>query len=204
VDNNCDQVADEGNPGGGLVCGTNIGECATGTTVCSDGSLSCQGAVPPSAEVCDGLDNDCDSIPDNNITADFDSDGENDCVDADDDNDQTLDAADCAPLDATAFAPPVEVQDLDVLEGVPTPLTWIDVNIGSGTMYDVALGAITTTGVIEFSAGTCLPSVAGSPGVDAGPEPAPGTSWYYLVRSRNNCGAGSYGSAARDTHPACP
>jgi hypothetical protein len=207
VDNNCDNVADEGNPGGGASCGTNVGECQAGLTVCSGGSLSCQGSVGPAAEICDGLDNDCDAVPDNHITADFDNDGQNDCVDTDDDNDLTPDATDCAPMDATAFSAPVDVANLDVLDGLPTPIVWTNQSIGSGTMYDVASGSIGAIGGllgIDFPSGVCLPSAAGSPALDGRADPPLGTSWYYLVRSRNNCGAGSYGTPARDTHPACP
>ena len=39
VDNNCDQVADEGNPGGGASCGSGGGECVSGLTMCASGSL---------------------------------------------------------------------------------------------------------------------------------------------------------------------
>ena len=59
-DNDCDGSTDEGNPGGGALCGTDVGECNTGTEVCSGGTVSCMGAVGPSAEACDALDNDCD------------------------------------------------------------------------------------------------------------------------------------------------
>jgi hypothetical protein len=61
LDNDCDGTADEGNPGGGTACDTGqLGVCAAGTNTCSGGSLQCVRNVSPSAEVCDGLDNDCD------------------------------------------------------------------------------------------------------------------------------------------------
>ncbi|MBI2894457.1 MAG: hypothetical protein HYY06_12975, partial [Deltaproteobacteria bacterium] len=59
-DNDCDGDTDEGNPGGGAGCGTEEGECEAGTLDCQAGELICVGEVPPSDEVCDGLDNDCD------------------------------------------------------------------------------------------------------------------------------------------------
>ena len=65
LDNNCDGMVDDGNPGGGASCGaTDVGECAFGTETCTGGSVMCVGEVVASAEVCDGLDNDCDGMVD--------------------------------------------------------------------------------------------------------------------------------------------
>jgi hypothetical protein len=67
LDNNCDGATDEGNPGGGMACSTGLpGICAAGTTSCSNGSTTCNQTNQPSTEVCDGLDNDCDSVTDPN------------------------------------------------------------------------------------------------------------------------------------------
>jgi hypothetical protein len=60
LDNDCDGVVDNGNPGGGLMCSTGkLGVCSVGTTFCGAGSIKCLQNVQPSAEVCDGLDNNC-------------------------------------------------------------------------------------------------------------------------------------------------
>jgi hypothetical protein len=40
IDDNCSGVVDEGNPGGGLACGS----CNQGTTLCSSGAIICQNA----------------------------------------------------------------------------------------------------------------------------------------------------------------
>jgi hypothetical protein len=56
-------------------------------------------AVTPEKEVCDGKDNNCDSVPDDGF-ADSDGDGQADCVDEDDDNDTILDEPDNCPLDS--------------------------------------------------------------------------------------------------------
>jgi hypothetical protein len=61
LDNDCDGLADEENPQGGSACDTGApGACAAGSLVCSSGGLTCQPAVTAGAEICDGIDNDCD------------------------------------------------------------------------------------------------------------------------------------------------
>jgi len=64
VDNNCDGVVDDGNPGGGQPCGTDVGECSAGTFQCSNGVLFCVGSTGGSPEVCDNEDDDCDGVVD--------------------------------------------------------------------------------------------------------------------------------------------
>lgn len=60
VDNNCNGPADDGNPGSGLPCSTNLpGPCAPGITSCTGGSIVCNGNVQPSPEQCDTVDNNC-------------------------------------------------------------------------------------------------------------------------------------------------
>ena len=64
VDDDCDGFTDNGNPGGGVVCGSDLGECRHGYTLCQDGGLICDGEIAPSRDVCDTLDNDCDGVYD--------------------------------------------------------------------------------------------------------------------------------------------
>jgi hypothetical protein len=59
-------------------------------------------------EVCDGVDNDCDSQLDEGFP-DYDADGKKDCVDPDDDNDGDPDATDCKPFNAAVFHAAAEV-----------------------------------------------------------------------------------------------
>lgn len=68
LDNDCDGETDEGCTcldGETRPCGIDEGECLSGTQTCTDGAWgACQDSIEPVAEICDGLDNDCDSITD--------------------------------------------------------------------------------------------------------------------------------------------
>jgi hypothetical protein len=67
LDDNCNGSIDEGDPGGGAGCGTGQpGVCGAGTKHCLAGGLVCTSNVQPSAETCDGLDNDCNGAIDDN------------------------------------------------------------------------------------------------------------------------------------------
>ena len=65
-DDDCDGVADNGNPGGGGACDTGEdGICAAGTEVCLGGDIVCEQSAQPRAETCNGEDDDCDGVADN-------------------------------------------------------------------------------------------------------------------------------------------
>ncbi len=68
VDNNCDGTVDENNPEAGQACTSALpGLCAPGTTTCTSGVKQCipNVAAGSVAEVCDGVDQDCDGVADN-------------------------------------------------------------------------------------------------------------------------------------------
>lgn len=68
LDNNCDGSVDGGNPGGGIDCSTGLdGVCASGSTECRNGAIVCSQIYQPTAEICDGFDNNCNGgVDDNN------------------------------------------------------------------------------------------------------------------------------------------
>ena len=68
LDNDCNGVVDNGNPGGAVACSTGqLGICSAGTTACSSGALVCNQTAQPSAETCNGIDDNCDGVVDNGV-----------------------------------------------------------------------------------------------------------------------------------------
>jgi len=67
VDDDCDGMIDEADPSLGNACGTSEGECTEGRMMCVAGAMQCVGARGPRAEICDGLDNDCDTSTDEDV-----------------------------------------------------------------------------------------------------------------------------------------
>lgn len=71
VDDDCDGSTDEAplaGIGAGTTCGTDVGACEYGQLQCVGGRVVCGGGVGPSAETCDGVDNDCNGAVDDNVT----------------------------------------------------------------------------------------------------------------------------------------
>ncbi len=99
VDNDCDGTTDEDAPAEPCEVSGDLGTCQ-GWTECRDGQPVCM-APPPSPEVCDGVDNDCNGTTDDGFE-DTDGDGTADCVDADDDDDGVPDDKDNCPKDQNA------------------------------------------------------------------------------------------------------
>ena len=65
IDDDCDGRIDENDPGGGAGCQTGLpGPCAPGVLHCTAGAVQCEPTVNIEAELCDGVDNDCDGAVD--------------------------------------------------------------------------------------------------------------------------------------------
>lgn len=127
--------------------------------------------------------------------------------DADDDGHG--DACDCAPLDATLYAAPAEIETLAVHDG-PGSLSWSSAAPQSGpaTVYDVVRGDLDQVANLGDGGLTvCLgDDVPATTLPDPSPDPAPRNGWFYLVRGANGCGTGRYETATdgRDRVGSCP
>jgi YD repeat-containing protein len=124
------------------------------------------------------------------------------------DFDNVPDAQDCAPMDATAFAVSAEIAAFGFVTDKVT-LAWTSAIPGSGpgTIHDVVRGDLGSWPVGSGGGETCLaPGVATTTATDA-TTPAFGQGFWYLVRGRNVCGAGTYGTrsgGAQRVTAACP
>ena len=101
IDNDCNPGTVDGSEEGwyGTPCDGNTDSdlCLEGSYECTGGTQSCNDITGDSVEVCDGIDNDCDTFIDEGFT-DTDEDGLADCFDSDDDNDGIPDMSDTCPL----------------------------------------------------------------------------------------------------------
>lgn len=138
MDDNCNEQIDEGlkntyyqdADGDGYgdssitiqACYTQAGYVANNTD-CNDSSAA---IYPGAAELCNGIDDNCNELVDEGF-ADFDGDGEANCIDPDDDNDGVMDVQDNCP--ATVSGSIVDVSGCAVsqicpCEGPITGQTW--------------------------------------------------------------------------------
>lgn len=73
ADDDCNGLVDEADPALNTTCGMDEGECRSGTLRCIAGMLECIGAQGPRMEVCNGLDENCDGMNDNDAVCPVDS-----------------------------------------------------------------------------------------------------------------------------------
>ena len=149
-------------------------------------------SFPTAPEICDRMDNNCDSIlPADEIDGDGDTltECEGDCNDADPDN---------------IITPPSLTGLLATPSGNSVLLSWDDLAVtsGSDTVYDIFTGLVSDLrSGAGFAAGTCKKNnVSGTSYTAHGPNPPLGDMRYYIVRGQNGCpsGDGSWGSPTRD------
>ncbi len=71
IDNDCNGIVDDGTlPGVGGDCGNGTPPCQKGKFACLGGQLVCQGGSQPQPEICDGIDNNCNGVVDDQPLAD--------------------------------------------------------------------------------------------------------------------------------------
>lgn len=179
-------------PSDGNVCTDDLcdgsGNCAhlNNTAPCSDGNACttgdiCQAGICQSGSLRDA---DADGHPDSFCGGD-----------------------DCNDSNPLVWHPPVEVQNLTITTASPASLAWDGQGILAGpeTLYDLVSGSLSPSGGLDFSSRTCLQSATATSYSDNRPSPPVGASFWYLVRARNSCGIGTYGSPQRDSAiPPCP
>jgi len=181
VDDNCDGVLPAGEADldgdGFMACDLD----------CDDGDASVH---PGAFEACNGRDDDCDHLVDEGYP--------------DSDGDGRIDCSDCRPVDPYTFAAPTEVTNLKLaFDSGREYFVWDDMSplTGIAIVYDLfsgSLAALHQNGG-DFSTGACLAPDLGFYAYDITDAiPPPGDGFYALVRGRDVCGVGTYGSALRD------
>ncbi|MCZ6600653.1 MAG: hypothetical protein O7A07_07405 [Acidobacteria bacterium] len=114
----------------------------------------------------------------------------------DSDGDGWGDPLDCALADASAWAVPPAVKDLQIQPAAATAasLTWnaLTLAAGPGTTHEILSGSIADLQQAGGPAGaTCAASgIGGGTGSVVDGKPDTGTARWYMVRGRNACGVG--------------
>jgi hypothetical protein len=105
---------------------------------------------------------------------------------------------DCNDVDAGAWHVPLEVMNLTLSASSPIALAWDSqaASTGPGTTYDVAAGSVATSGQFVDLSGCLGSSGTATTYQDPLFEPPVDQFYWYLVRARNSCAVGTYGSGS--------
>jgi len=109
----------------------------------------------------------------------------------DGDSDGVINGSDCAPGDPDAWTAPSPINDLKMTKSEAGGFSWTQPVSGSGSVYDVLRSRDNT----DFWNATCVAAhVSGPPPWDDPDTPAPGETFFYLVRARSACGTSTLGN----------
>ncbi len=187
VDDNCDGTVDEGcgcTDGATKACGSSVGVCQPGTQTCTGGLWgACQGYTGPTAETCDGKDDDCNGTVDDGATQrwyrDADADGHGDptqwiwggCTAP---AGYVADATDCNDADPTVHPGATEV----VADGIDQDCNGVDAcyQDQDGDGYGSTVVVDDTN--LDCSDGSAPTSAVDTDCNDADPAEHPGVTWY--------------------------
>ena len=144
--------------GDSRACGTNVGECREGTQHCTGGMWgACEGSTGPTAELCDGKDNDCNTFVDDDIpTAPACEKTDGVCAGA---TQACVDGGFVATCDAASYGPDYEA--------IETTCDGKDNDCDGQTDESVTGGACVSVGVCDGNVRACT---MGSPGVCQAPN----------------------------------
>ncbi len=162
--------------------------CNPGTGLCSESSPKPEGTLCSDGNACTMGDacvqGSCVSGP----PTDLDGDGRIDAACA---------GTDCNDTNPFVWAAPGEVAGL--VFSSTSAFSWTDQAplTGPEVSYDVASGPLSAAG-LGFDASACLQAGGGLGFTDGRPDPAVGQGFWYLVRGRDSCGTGTYGTQPRD------
>ena len=197
IDDDCDGAVDEGDPGGGAICVTGgVGVCQGGHIHCVSGALACVPDVSPSAEVCNGLDDNCNGAVDDGAA-----------TSCDDGLACTLDACASGTCTHTVVANTCLISGVcygsgTVRPGFPCMVcnTSVSTNTWSSVSAGTVCAAASCTGSTLTNASTC--NGAGSCVTGATLSCAPytcnggGTACLTTCATNSNCASGFYCSGS--------
>ena len=198
----------------------NDGDACTTVDTCQAGT--CSGGTPVTcapadncheASTCNPGTGFCDSLPkpegticsDGNACTMADTCIQGSCVGGpptDLDGDGRIDAAcagtDCNDTNPLVWAPPVEVTGLEFSSSSDLSWTGQAALTGPETTFDTASGYFSAAHGFSLAPSACLQAGGGVGYSDTRPDPAVGEGFWYLVRARNSCATGTYGTEPRD------